>query len=56
MDRLKAAEYAERQKLPQEILIEQVARAGLRLLSFDADFAGPLGETRYYFAVFQKPR
>ena len=53
---LKPAEYMEHHNLPQETLIEQVARAGLRLRSFDADFAGPLGETRYYFAVFEKPR
>jgi predicted methyltransferase len=53
---LKTAEYMERHNLPQEILIEQVARAGLRLRSYDADFTGPPDETRYYFAVFEKPR
>jgi predicted methyltransferase len=53
---LRPAEYMERHNLPQEILIEQVSRAGLRLVSFDSDFAGPPGETRYYFAVFERPR
>ncbi len=53
---LKPAEYAERHNLPQEILIEQVTRSGLRLISFDADFAGPPGEPHYYFAGFEKPR
>ena len=53
---LRPPEYMERHNLPQEILIEQVARAGLRLRSYDADFAGPPDETRYYFAVFEKPR
>ena len=52
----KSAEYMERHNLPQENLIEAVARAGLRLLSFDADFAGPPGEPHYYFAVFEKSR
>ena len=53
---LKPAEYMERHNLPQETLIEQVTRSGLRLISFDADFAGPPGEAHYYFAVFEKPR
>jgi hypothetical protein len=46
----------ERHNLPQENVIEHAARSGLRLVSFEADFAGPPGETRYYFAVFEKPR
>ncbi len=53
---LKPTEYMERHNLPQETLIEQVTRSGLRLISFDADFAGPPGEAHYYFAVFEKPR
>ena len=53
---LPAAEYRERHRLPQENLIERVAHAGLRLISYDADFAGPPGEAHYYFAVFEKPR
>jgi predicted methyltransferase len=53
---LKSTDYMERHMLPQEILIGQVMRGGLRLVSFDADFAGPPDETRYYFAVFEKPR
>jgi len=52
---LKPTDYMERHILPQEILIEQVTRGGLRLVSFDSDFAGPPGETRYYFVVFEKP-
>jgi len=53
---LRSSDYMERHMLPQEILIDQVMRGGLRLLSFDSDFAGPLDGTRYYFAVFEKPR
>jgi predicted methyltransferase len=53
---LESTDYMERHILPQEILIEQVTRGGLRLVSFDSDFAGPPAETRYYFAVFEKPR
>jgi ubiquinone/menaquinone biosynthesis C-methylase UbiE len=52
----KNAEYMERHHLPQENLIERVARSGLRLISFDADFARPPGEANYYFAVFEKSR
>ena len=50
------AEYMDGHRLPQEMLIERVTRAGLRLISFDSDFAGPADGTRYYFAVFEKPR
>ena len=53
---LPPAEYAERHRLPQENLIERVAHAGLRLISYEADFAGPPGEAHYYLAVFEKPR
>ncbi len=53
---LRPTDYMERHNLPQEILIEEVMRAGLRLVSFDSAFAGPPGETRYYFAIFEKPR
>ena len=53
---LPPAEYRERHNLPQEKLIEQAARSGLRLLSFASAFAGPPGETQSYFAVFEKPR
>jgi len=52
---LKTADYMERHFLPQEILIDHVTRGGLRLVSFDSDFAGPPDGTRYYFAVFEKP-
>ena len=51
-----SAEYTDGHRLPQEMLIERVTRAGLRLISFDSDFAGPADGTRYYFAVFEKPR
>jgi predicted methyltransferase len=54
--RQKPADYMQSHKFPQENLIEQAARAGLRLQSFDSEFAGRSGETRYYFAVFEKPR
>ncbi len=52
---LKSTDYMERHILPQEILIGHVMRGGLRLVSFDSDFAGPPDGTRYYFAVFEKP-
>jgi predicted methyltransferase len=53
---LKPAEYMERHVLPQETVVAQAARGGLRLLSFDSTFASPPDETPYYFAVFEKPR
>jgi predicted methyltransferase len=53
---LPPAEYVEHHRLPPENLIERVAHAGLRLISYEADFAGPPGEARYYLAVFEKPR
>jgi len=52
---LKSTDYMERHILPQEILIGQAMRGGLRLVSFDSGFAGPPAETPYYFAVFEKP-
>jgi ubiquinone/menaquinone biosynthesis C-methylase UbiE len=52
---LRSSDYMERHMLPQEILIDQVMRGGLRLVSFDSDFSGPPDGTRYYFAVFEKP-
>ena len=53
---LKWTDYMERHFLPPEILIDQVTRSGLRLVSFESDFAAPPDGTRYYFAVFEKPR
>lgn len=53
---LTPSQYREQHFLPQEMLIDQVTRGGLRLVSFDSDFAGPPDGTRYYFAVFEKPR
>ncbi len=52
----KSADYMERHHVPQENLIGEVAHSGLRLISFDADFARPPGEANYYFAVFEKSR
>lgn len=52
---LKPADYMDRHRLPQETLVELVGRSGLRLVSFQSTFAGPPGETKYYFAVFEKP-
>jgi predicted methyltransferase len=51
---LPRGEYAERHKLPPETLIEEAGRAGLRLLTYLPDFAGPPHEPKYYLAVFQK--
>ncbi len=53
---LERAEYLNRHHFPQENLIAEAARSGLRLISFDADFAVAFGETRQYFVVFEKPR
>lgn len=48
-------EYAERHRLPPELLIEEVARHGFRLKTFDPDFAARPGEAGQYLIVFQKP-
>ncbi len=53
---LPPADYIQRHILPQETVIGQVSRSGLRLLSYDADFSGPPGESHSYFVVFEKPR
>jgi len=52
---LKSTDYMEQHFLPQETLVDQVMRGGLRLVSFESNFAGPPDGTRYYFAVFEKP-
>jgi hypothetical protein len=46
----------ERHRLPQEALIGRMSRAGLRLVSFDGDFAPYPDGSRSYLAVFEKPR
>jgi SAM-dependent methyltransferase len=51
----KNTEYMERHHLLQENLIGEVAHSGLRLISFDADFAKPPGEAAYYFVVSKNP-
>jgi predicted methyltransferase len=52
---LKSSEYSERHNFPQEMLISHAATAGLRLVSFDADFSGPKND-RSYLVVLEKPR
>ena len=52
---MRPTEYMDGHRLPQEMLIERVTHAGLRLISFDSDFAGTPDGTQYYFAVFEKP-
>jgi len=48
--------YEERHELPGEILIEDAVRNGLRMHSFQSDFAKPPEEGKlYYFAIFRKP-
>jgi predicted methyltransferase len=47
-------EYGERHRLPPELLIEEVARQGFRLKSFDADFATRPTDGQYLI-VFEKP-
>jgi len=51
---LKSTDYMEQHFLPQETLVDQVMRGGLRLVSFESNFAGSPDGTRYYFAVFEK--
>lgn len=48
-------EYHKNHDLPVEILIADAARNGLRLLFYEADFAGPSQRDKYYFVIFQKP-
>lgn len=50
------SEYQERHRLPAEMLIEEAARHGLRLRSFEADFALPPGGGSHYLVVFEKAR
>jgi predicted methyltransferase len=38
---MKPSDYMDGHTLPQEMLIDRITRAGLRLLWFDSDFAGP---------------
>ena len=38
---MKPTAYNEQHRIPQKILINQIARGGLRLISFDSDLAGP---------------
>jgi predicted methyltransferase len=52
---LKGSDYSEQHHIPQENVISQAAAAGLRLVSFDADFSGPQ-DNRAYLALFEKPR
>lgn len=47
-------EYHERHRIPVELVIQEAARAGLRLHSFDRDFARQPGSRRFYLVVFEK--
>lgn len=47
-------EYHERHRIPVELVIQEAARAGLRLRSFDRDFAHQPGGRRFYLVVFEK--
>lgn len=48
-------EYQERHRLPAEVLVEDAARQGFRLASFEADFASPPAATGHYLIVLKKP-
>jgi predicted methyltransferase len=48
-------EYEERHRLPPEILIEEAARHGFRLKSFEPDFVPRPSGGGQYLVVFQKP-
>jgi hypothetical protein len=49
------AEYHERHQVPVELVIEEAARAGLRLRSFTREFIGRAGGRRFYLVTFNKP-
>lgn len=48
-------EYQERHRLPPEMLIEEAARHGFRLKSFEPDFVRRPSEGGQHLIVFQKP-
>jgi len=48
-------EYGERHRLPPELLIEEAARQGFRLKTFDPEFAARPAEGGQYLIVFEKP-
>ncbi len=52
---LDPSEYRQRHLIPQEDLIQRIVQTGLRLVSFDGDFAGPPDGIRSYFVIFEKP-
>lgn len=50
------ADYHQRHHIPAELVIEDGARHGLRLLKFEHDFASPRSNSdRYYLVVLEKP-
>ena len=51
----KRKHYHERHQIPVELVIEEAARAGLRLRSFDRDFVEDAGRRRFYLVTFDKP-
>jgi predicted methyltransferase len=46
--------YQQRHRLPPEVLIEDAARHGFRLASYEPDFTQRPGETAQYLVVFRK--
>lgn len=49
------SEYQGRHRLPPEVVIEDVARHGLRLKAFASEFTLPSGDSVMYLLVFEKP-
>ena len=50
------ADYHQRHNIPAELVIEDGARHGLRLVRFEHDFAGPQRDRdRYYLVVLERP-
>jgi predicted methyltransferase len=47
-------EYRQRHRIPPELLVEDAARHGFRLASFERDFARKPGEASQYLIVFDK--
>lgn len=51
----KRKEYHQSHRIPVETVIEDAARAGFRLKSLEAEFAGPAKGAPSYLVIFEKP-
>jgi len=53
---LKTADYNEQHHMPQENLVSLATAAGLRLISFEANFSGPPDGEPSYYVIFEKSK